>query len=165
MISLLPIGKCDRRLLQYISGNLKVFNMPVKILPRVSFPPDSYNKERRQYRAKKFLSLAGRYPGDRVLGITEEDLYVEELNFVFGLARKSGKCAVISVARLGFGDEQKLYERSLKEAVHELGHTMGLDHCSHSLCVMHFSNCLLDTDEKTAGFCHNCEEKMKGPGS
>jgi len=163
VISLLPIGKCGRELLQHISGNLNVFNMPVKILPRVPLPPDSYNKKRRQYRARKFLALAGRYQGDRVLGITEEDLYVRELNFVFGLARKSGKCAVISVARLGFGDEEKLYERSLKEAVHELGHTMGLDHCSHRLCVMHFSNTLLDTDEKTADFCHTCGKKLKGP--
>ena len=164
MISLLPIGKCDRELLEYISGNLDIFNMPVKILTTVPLPPGSYNKKRRQYRARKFLSIAGRYKGDRVLGITKEDLYVKELNYVFGLARKSGKCAVISVARLGFGDEKKLYERSLKEAVHEIGHTMGLDHCSHRLCVMHFSNCLLDTDEKTAGFCHSCKEKLEFHG-
>jgi archaemetzincin len=46
--------------------------------------------------------------------------------------------------------------RALKEAVHELGHTLGLRHCSRSLCVMHFSNSIFDTDKKKSLLCDQC---------
>ncbi len=95
------------------------------------------------------------------------DLYTRGLNFVFGQARLGGREAVISLARLHqsfYGlpeDEELLLERSLKEAVHELGHTWGLAHCPDHLCVMHFSNSLRDTDVKTARFCSKCFSILK----
>jgi archaemetzincin len=51
-----------------------------------------------------------------------------------------------------------LLRRTLIEAVHELGHLQGLGHCPDRRCVMHFSNCLLDTDRKQPDFCSRCEE-------
>jgi archaemetzincin len=49
--------------------------------------------------------------------------------------------------------------RALKEAVHELGHTLGLVHCPEAGCVMHFSNTLADTDCKSHRLCAMCERK------
>ena len=74
------------------------------------------------------------------------DLYVADLNFVFGLADSHQKCAIISLARLQPeffgqpGDPQLFRERALKEAIHELGHLRNLRHCSNPACVMFFSN-------------------------
>jgi archaemetzincin len=48
------------------------------------------------------------------------------------------------------------YARAVKEAVHELAHTLGLRHCSRSSCVMHFSNSISDTDVKQRLFCNTC---------
>jgi len=53
-----------------------------------------------------------------------------------------------------------LIERTLKEAVHELGHTMGLGHCRDAGCVMHFSQSLIDTDVKSSYFCSRCQPKL-----
>ena len=94
-----------------------------------------------------------------VLGITTIDLYVPGKNFVFGLASSEG--AVVSVFRLQSLDPLTHRSRVLKEVTHELGHVLGLEHCPHSLCVMHFSNTLADTDRKGTEFCHECASRLE----
>jgi archaemetzincin len=53
-------------------------------------------------------------------------------------------------------NDELFYERSAKEAVHELGHTLELQHCANPFCVMHFSNSIHDTDVKKNFLCANC---------
>ncbi len=145
-------------------------------LPEVSFtqvpdimplPKDAYDKERQQYRSNMVLDgirvLADRTKElDHVLGILDVDLYVPPLNFVFGEAENPGKAALISLYRLRpefhkqKPNEALFFERSTKEAVHELGHTFGLKHCSNPFCVMYFSNSIFETDRKQSLFCNRC---------
>jgi predicted Zn-dependent protease len=66
-----------------------------------------------------------------------------------------GPNAVISIARL---KGALLEERTIKEAVHELGHVFLLRHCPTPECVMHFSNSLQDTDYKSKEFCPECRK-------
>lgn len=122
-----------------------------------------------QYPGAPFLAAlaAARPPGDEViLGVTGVDLTAPGLNFVFGLADPRGRAAIISLARLYpefYGqprDPGRFKARAVTEAVHELGHLMGLDHCPNPACVMAFSNSLADTDRKGPGFCRACREKL-----
>jgi len=137
----------------------------------ISVPAGAYGPQRRQYLAETFLPLLApcrQASRELVLGVTEVDLYVPALNFVFGLADSRLKCAVISLARLDpefYGIKnapQLLKERSLKEAIHELGHLLGLGHCGSPACIMSFSNSLMDTDRKGPGFCGSCRQRLAG---
>ncbi len=97
-----------------------------------------------------------------MLAVTELDLYAEPLNFVFGQAEMGGRVAVISLHRLRSDDRSLFLSRTLKEALHELGHNTGLQHCPDEDCVMHFSNSLGDTDRKGPGLCRECESTLQG---
>jgi archaemetzincin len=101
----------------------------------------------------------------RVLGVTAADLYIPILTFVFGEAQVGGPCAVVSLHRLRqefYGlppDPELLQQRLLKEAVHELGHTMSLTHCEDYSCVMAASHAVEWIDMKEAGLCELCHSR------
>ncbi|NVM56192.1 MAG: archaemetzincin family Zn-dependent metalloprotease [Candidatus Helarchaeota archaeon] len=134
-------------------------------------PKKSYDTERKQYLAPLFLhairNFADENKYDKILGITSLDLFVSQLNFVFGMAElgSQAKAAVISLHHLYpefFGqlpNRTLFLKRVVKEGLHEIGHTFGLEHC-HNQCIMIFSNSILDTDNKPAMFCEDCRNKL-----
>jgi len=129
-------------------------------------PPESaYDPSRRQYRSDVllgYLNLIAPEKVEKVIAITELDLYTPGLNFVFGQAILNGRQAVVSVARLRpefYGQPpnlQLLLTRVKKEVVHELGHLYGLEHCRNRECVMSFSNNIVEVDIKGVDFCRVC---------
>lgn len=150
-------------ILGFLSSELSVFG-DVEILTEVDVPKTAYRAHRRQYLASDLKDLAGAYPHDKVLAITNVDIYEDPLNFVFGLADIRGKSALISLHRLKDDDVELFKLRAAKEAFHELGHTLGLRHCGNRSCVMTFSNCLADTDYKEKDYCYFCTLRLKTAG-
>jgi archaemetzincin len=145
-----------------------VFNAEIVTVSRIPLPPSAYDRARRQYYATSILrQLARVKPPDaeRLLGVADVDFYVPELTFVFGEADAERGVAVFSLARLHPDSSDQhgralFLKRAATEAVHELGHTYGLDHCANSCCVMWFSNTLAETDRKGLAFCADHEAQL-----
>lgn len=169
-IRLIPCGKVSHEMLAFLEEGLRrEFGADVWYFGAMMVPEAAYDGARRQYRAEAFVDQAPVQDLDRqnlALVVTDADLYVPRLNFVFGLADRRRRTAVISLARLdpefygGSSNPELFNERALKEAVHELGHLLGLGHCSDHACIMFFSNTLADTDRKGPGFCIKCRQQV-----
>jgi archaemetzincin len=161
-----PLGdEPGLRLLEYLAAALaRTFRTPCQVRPEVLDAGFALDPSRRQYHSTPLLYSLERTgdPGARVLGVTELDLYVPVLTFVFGEAQLDGNCALVSACRLReefYGlppREELLRERLFKEAVHELGHTFGLRHCANWRCVMTSSHAVERLDVKGAEFCAAC---------
>ncbi|MDI9624334.1 MAG: archaemetzincin family Zn-dependent metalloprotease [Methanothermobacter sp.] len=165
MILIQAIGKIEKEILKTLETHIgKVFNTKCVVSTQVlNIPAHAYNPLRGQYNSTKtllFLKKVIKGDFNHILGITDVDLYAPGLNFVFGEAESPGKFAIISIYRLKHPDKRIFMERVLKEAIHELGHTSGLTHCSNPSCVMYFSNSIIDTDKKSYMFCNKCLKKL-----
>jgi archaemetzincin len=125
-------------------------------------PGEAWDARRRQYETGRILKwLETRHPGAaKVLGLTDVDLFIPILTFVFGEAQLGGRAAVVSTARLAPGNGSRggrlLAERLRKEALHELGHAYGLVHCGNPGCVMGRSPGVAEIDSKGPSFCTDC---------
>lgn len=125
----------------------------------------AFNASRRQYNSSMLLAeLVALRPGDafRIIGITDLDLFIPILTFVFGEAQLNGPAAIVSTHRLQneyYGlpaNDVLLQERFEKEAIHELGHTFGLVHCRNDRCVMNASTYVENIDQKPVDLCFSC---------
>jgi archaemetzincin len=166
-VGVLGVGPIPQGLLEEIARAIS------KILPDSSsvalgdvlaVPEHAYDRRRRQYNSTVILNdvrsfAAGQTGLHRIVGLVDIDIYTSGLNYVFGEAYAPGTAGLVSLWRLKpqfYGeaaDPEVFLERTIKEVVHEIGHTLGLQHCPHSYCVMHFSNSIFDTDKKQSLFC------------
>lgn len=143
--------------------------LPVRQLPALGLPEGAYDATRGQYQSVEIMkAVAGSKPSDaaRILGVTEVDLAIPMLTFVFGQAQLDGPVAVLSLCRLrqefyGLpGEESLLRERIAKEVLHELGHTFGLTHCGEPKCAMSLATHIGLVDNKDERYCAHCAQHL-----
>ena len=165
-LQLLPVGGVDPRLLDWLRQALfEKFRVPAEVLQPALDPAFAVHSERQQFHSSEILSAMQSYINDdtwRLLGVTGRDLYIPILTFVFGEAQMGGPCAIVSAHRLrqefyGLPPDRELYrQRVIKEAVHELGHTVSLTHCQDYSCAMAPSHAVEWIDLKESKLCTDC---------
>ncbi len=165
------IGERDpgARTLEHVRLHLgRALGAPVRIFEGAERPTDAWDPRRKQWSTARILAwLCTVGPPGKVLAVTDQDLFIPILTFVFGEAQLDGRAAVVSTARLGepgLPDPRIALERLAKEAVHEIGHCFGLVHCDAPGCVMGRSASARDVDRKRGDFCQKCRERVRRGG-
>ncbi len=166
IISLVPVGEVFRGHLETLAEGLTArLGMACSVRGQAVDASAAFSPQRRQYNSTEILKILAPYASPetwRVLGVSELDLFIPILTFVFGEARMGGRDAVVSLRRLRqefYGlpaDPESLAARLLKESLHELGHTLGLRHCPAFRCAMSASHAVETIDLKEAAFCARC---------
>lgn len=165
---LAPVVFSNNQLLDKITGTLEMtFKTNVHNIP-LSIDTDSlYSHGRRQYYSTGFIEQSVKqtsHINGKIILLTELDIFVPVLTFLFGEAQLNGKHSIVSVFRLheefysGQTNNELLYERTIKEVYHELGHNFGLVHCQNWDCVMHSSNSIEHVDLKGDKYCKSCSK-------
>jgi archaemetzincin len=172
VLQLLPIGDFDTRLLRDLGPAVaETFRVPCEVAPLTLDPEFAYHGERQQYHSSEILQAMQSHVTDeswRVLGVTTVDLYIPILTFVFGEAQIGGPCGLVSAHRLRqefYGlppNAEILQQRLLKEAVHEIGHTLALTHCDDYQCAMAPSHAVEWIDLKNVALCETCRAQVFG---
>jgi archaemetzincin len=169
-IRIVPINTVDAAFLDRLAPCLEErFLAGVCVERSLVVPRSSLNATRGQLFVATLTSRVQRAHSDAdsvLLAITDFDLYKTSHRFVFGDADEAQSVAVVSVHRLRsdfYGepsDFNMLFQRTLKECVHELGHTFGLKHCYNARCAMYYSNSIFETDNKMPHFCEICDHRL-----
>lgn len=165
-IILLSCGSFDRGFLKRVCGEVETSFRHQAITEECHLDLSPfYNPARRQYDGDRLLHhITGCTKSEytKLIGLFRVDLYIPILTYIFGQAILGRDSAVASVYRLRnelYGlkqDDELLLSRTVKEVIHELGHTFGLIHCHSMTCVMRSSTYVEDIDLKEATFCQQC---------
>ena len=169
-LQLLSVGELDGIVMEGLAVELaNHFGVPCEVLSASIDPQFAFHGERRQYHSSQILAQMTKFIDGktwRLLAVTGNDLYIPILTFVFGEAQMGGPSAIVSYFRLRqefYGlphDRDLLRQRLLKEAVHELGHTLELTHCDDYRCAMSASHSVELIDLKENAFCDQCANRV-----
>lgn len=159
-IQLTILGSFPEQAIAEIENALRK-QLTVEVLPteRRELPAKAYYAPRKRYRAEKLLSAleAKQHGNIGQLGLTEVDISTTKGKIkdwgVIGLGVIGGDSAIISTYRLRRDDpSDDLYRfRVVTSAVHEVGHMLGLDHCTEPRCVMNDAEGKVQTVDQSTG--------------
>jgi len=165
-IILVIISNIDSRYVTALKAILETtFDRGVEISYQIGDLKYAYDHTRNQYLSPRLLSRLRRIKkasNDKLMAVTNLDLYSPGYDFIYGEADVKAGLATLSINRLmgstadGLPDTCLFTERIIREAVHEVGHLYGLVHCKNPKCVLRTCTCAAEVDEAGNGLCDGC---------
>ena len=165
-INIQPFGEIPQSYVTYFYEQASKIIPNIVIKSVIPLPHSAYYAPRNRYRADSLIDYLDRNTptGQVTIGLTIKDISCTDDRSpdwgVFGLSYCPGKSCVASTFRLkGENKEDQLF----KIAIHELGHTQGLEHCPDTTCIMQDAKGH-NTTAQEQGFCKICKTKLKVKG-
>jgi len=154
------------KLLPLISSRIQMETRLIQV--HIDLTP-FFDPVRSQYNANEIIKELVPFANenDKIVGVTDLDLFIPVLKYIFGQAYLGGSTALISGHRLensryGLADDPEVFfDRLLKLILHELGHAFGLRHCLQPSCIMVSSTYVEEIDQKSDLFCKQCRSELR----
>lgn len=166
IISIQPFSDISPVLTDYVFKELKKVYPFSEVKQPIQLPKSAYYPSRNRYRADSLIGYLDRLnkSGHVTIALTNRDISTSVHGYadwgVMGLALRPGNACIVSTFRLS---KSNLNNQLFKVAIHELGHTQGLPHCSDKTCFMADAEGGNPTDQET-GFCPKCKARMQKKG-
>lgn len=163
-----PLGDVNHEYVDYIKTSVKNFyGYDCVIKTKINLTNAILTRSKTRYEAGKILKQYN--SKENILLITEKDIAHRKSNDfpewgVFGLGFRPGTTCVISTFRLKKNvSKAKFLERLKKVALHEIGHNLGLEHCTYD------KNCMMTSaggtakqvDREKIWFCFKCWNQIR----
>lgn len=163
-IHILPLGNISKKVIEDVSSGLVSFyHIEIIIDKAVPLNYALLAKSKERYSADSILKKFS--INNVTLVLTEKDIVTKKDDIdeygVFGLGSSYFKTTVISLFRLKRNaTPQLLKQRLQKVCIHEIGHNLGLNHCTkNNKCLMSAANgTIKQVDQEEMFFCENCRK-------
>lgn len=164
-LHIIPLTRIQSPQINDLAEDLADSGFRVTIEGCHSLPEQAYHQDKKRYAGQIMLDYLRHFGGGRILGVMDQIIYSYVIQNIKGMADFAGRAAVISMHQLlPTKDSGLLRNRLCKLAVHELGHTYGLEHCDNCHCVMHDGKNMAVWDLARSTFCDGCHWRLKdGP--
>jgi archaemetzincin len=169
-VAIVPLGAVSALEVAIVERALLTFYaLAVSAVERRALPRAAYYPKRGRYRAERLLEDLERHSDRselRVLGLASVDISTTKGKIedwgILGLASLDGRVGVLSSfrCRRGAKNAEQVAHRLGKTAVHELGHTFGLEHCPSQGCLMQDGQGSVFTSDAEYDICAICREKL-----
>lgn len=175
LVHVVPLGDVSPEILATLKRGMEGHaELRIDIAPAVSLSQTRRAKRPGRYLAASMLETLAALPGTsegKVLGVTAVDIVAEKDGNpewgVLGLGSLDGKACVLSTFRMkrawerGGATDELVAERLWKTAVHEVGHTLGLEHCATKGCLMEDGQGTVATTDAETALCPTCAERYR----
>jgi archaemetzincin len=172
-VVVVPLGEVDDAALQAIRDNITAHaRVTVRIDPPRPLPPEAWYAPRKRWRAEKILDAVDADLPEgawKVVAVTAAEISTTKGDIkdwgIGGLGNIDGTSCVVSTYLVRkHSKDSAAYERRMAQlGIHELGHTLGLDHCPVPRCVMSDAKGKLikSLDASTGEFCDRCRHTVQ----
>jgi len=162
VIDIIPYQDMPSEITEYVYKHILQINANVRLHRTIPLPVTAFYPARGRYRADSLIRhlSAESPPGHVTLALTTKDISTSKGEFadwgIFGLSYCPGNACVVSNYRI---KGNNLNDQFFKVAIHELGHTQGLDHCPVESCYMRDAKGGA-TMKYEKSFCPKCKKSL-----